>query len=132
MIFRSIRWRLQIWYGLMLLAVLAGFGFTAYRLERGRQFRELDEQLNRRTSVLMAALGSPLRRPGPPERDLRPGPDDDLPEGPLDGPPGRFPPDRPRGLPGPEGRRELPGNFHLSPAQAAFFDDSDTNGFYFV
>ena len=33
-IFKSIKWRLQIWYGLILVAVLAGFGFTAYQLER--------------------------------------------------------------------------------------------------
>ena len=36
MIFKSIKWRLQIWYGLILVVVLAGFGFTAYQLERGR------------------------------------------------------------------------------------------------
>ena len=35
----SIRWRLQIWYGLILVAVLAGFGATAYQLERGRVYR---------------------------------------------------------------------------------------------
>ena len=34
-IFKSIKWRLQIWYGLILVVVLAGFGFTAYQLERG-------------------------------------------------------------------------------------------------
>ena len=32
MIFKSIRWRLQIWYGLILFAVLAGFGATAFHL----------------------------------------------------------------------------------------------------
>ena len=35
MIPKSIKWRLQIWYGLILVLVLAGFGFTAYQLERG-------------------------------------------------------------------------------------------------
>ena len=30
MFFKSIRWRLQMWYGLILLAVLAGFGVTAF------------------------------------------------------------------------------------------------------
>jgi len=34
MIFQSIRWRLQLWYGLVFLALLAGFGFTAYALLR--------------------------------------------------------------------------------------------------
>ena len=32
MIFNSIRWRLQAWHGLILVAVLAGFGFTAYQV----------------------------------------------------------------------------------------------------
>ena len=36
-IFKSIKWRLQIWYGLILVVVLAGFGVTAYQLERDRQ-----------------------------------------------------------------------------------------------
>jgi len=31
-IFKSIKWRLQIWYGLILVVVLTGFGFTAYQL----------------------------------------------------------------------------------------------------
>ena len=39
MISKSIKWRLQIWYGLILVVVLAGFGFTAYQLERGRHVR---------------------------------------------------------------------------------------------
>ena len=38
-IFKSIKWRLQIWYGLILVVVLAGFGFTAYQLERGPAVR---------------------------------------------------------------------------------------------
>jgi hypothetical protein len=48
MIFQSIKWRLQIWYGLILVAVLAGFGFTAFELERNLQLRRLDEELQRR------------------------------------------------------------------------------------
>ena len=36
-IFKSIKWRLQIWYGLILVVVLAGFGFTADLLEQFRQ-----------------------------------------------------------------------------------------------
>src|SRR5208283_3289888 len=45
MIFKSIKWRLQIWYGLILVVVLAGFGFTAYLLEWGRQVRRIEFQL---------------------------------------------------------------------------------------
>ena len=31
--FYSIRWRLQLWHGLLLMLVLAGFGFTAWQLQ---------------------------------------------------------------------------------------------------
>lgn len=53
--FRSIRWRLQVWYGLLLLAVLAGFGITAYRLESSRLARLVDEELRRRIPLLVAS-----------------------------------------------------------------------------
>ena len=49
-IFKSIKWRLQIWYGLILVVVLAGFGFTAYQLERGRQLGRIDDELHRRVA----------------------------------------------------------------------------------
>ena len=58
---KSIKWRLQIWYGLILVFVLAGFGFTAYQLERGRLFGRIDDELHRRVEVLAGAL----RRPPP-------------------------------------------------------------------
>ena len=50
-IFKSIKWRLQIWYGLILVAVLAGLASllinwnTANQLENARQLRRMDEQL---------------------------------------------------------------------------------------
>ena len=53
---RSIRWRLQLWYGALLVAVLCGFGFTAFHLESARQFRRIDEGLQQRISVLVDAL----------------------------------------------------------------------------
>lgn len=53
---RSIRWRLQFWYGALLIAVLCGFGFTAFHLERARQFRRMDEGLQTRISALVDAL----------------------------------------------------------------------------
>jgi heavy metal sensor kinase len=51
--YRSIRWRLQLWYGALLIAVLCGFGITAYQLESGRQFRRIDEELRQRLPVLV-------------------------------------------------------------------------------
>jgi heavy metal sensor kinase len=129
MIFNSIRWRLQIWYGLILVTVLAGFGFTAYQLERGRQFRRIDEELQRRVGAVASALRQPPRNRGPNGPEHRP----------FDGPPSE---DQPPGRPGPEqpfnegppprqfGRG--PGEFHLQPQHAALFDETDTNGFYYV
>jgi heavy metal sensor kinase len=48
----SIRWRLQIWYGLLLVAVLLGFGMAMYRVESERQIRRVDAELHRRVQVL--------------------------------------------------------------------------------
>ena len=59
MIFKSIRWRLQAWHGLILVIVLVGFGITAYHLARDNQLRRVDQELDQR---LMALL-----RPQPPE-----------------------------------------------------------------
>src|ERR1039457_218701 len=116
MIPKSIKWRLQIWYGLILVAVLAGFGFTAYQMERSWQFRRIDDELHRRIGVLANAL----RRPPPRGPDAG--------EPPFDRPPpGRVPGD------GPPGRNlRRPVEFVLPSQDAHFFDASDPNGFYFI
>ena len=114
-IFKSIRWRLQLWYGLVLVVVLAGFGFTAYQLERGRQFRQIDDELMRRVGIIANALRPPPRPPdaGRPPFD-RP-------------PPGQFPGN------GPPGRDSRPPiEFHLPPQAAGLFDPSDPANFYFI
>ncbi len=128
MIFNSIRWRLQLWYGLILVTVLAGFGFTAYQLERGQKFRRIDDELRRRANALMGALRPPPRgRPGEGPFDRVPA---DQPRLPGQQPPVR--PDRPfgGGEAGPFGApfRE----FRLPPPVARLFDDSDASGFYYV
>ncbi|HLP76338.1 MAG TPA: hypothetical protein VK327_05405, partial [Candidatus Paceibacterota bacterium] len=61
MFFNSIRWRLQIWYGVILLVLLVGFGVTAFRLEVGRQFQRMDDELRRRANDLMNARNFPPR-----------------------------------------------------------------------
>src|SRR6185437_14644014 len=113
-IFNSIRWRLQLWYGLILIAVLAGFGFTAFQLERGRVYRQVDDELQRRVGALASVFRQPPHDRGPegrpfdaPPQDARPGPGREF------GPPER-------------------GQFHLPPQQARLFDETDTNGFYYV
>ena len=64
--FHSIRWRLQLWYGVLLAALLAGFGFTAYRLESSRQIRRIDEELQQRLPILVDS-----QRPVPGDRERR-------------------------------------------------------------
>ena len=64
MIFKSIKWRLQLWHGLILFIVLAAFGYTAFELERGRQFRRIDDELRRRVNLLANTLRRPALAPG--------------------------------------------------------------------
>jgi len=118
---KSIKWRLQLWYGLILVVVLAGFGFTSYQLERNRQFRHIDDELHRRVGVLANALHRPPPR----------GPDGGGPDGggpPFDRPPrGQFPDD------GPPGQNFRPRTeFHLPDQDVHFFAADDPNGFYFI
>jgi signal transduction histidine kinase len=116
MIPKSIKWRLQIWYGLILVAVLAGFGFTAYQLERGRLFGRIDDELHRRVGTLANALHRPPpRRPIGNEQPFDRPPPDQLPD---DGPP----PDR----------EPRPQKFVLPPQAAALFGTNFTNNFYFI
>jgi two-component system OmpR family sensor kinase len=121
--FQSIKWRLQLWHGLILVIVLAGFGFTALRLERGRQFRQIDDQLHDRLRGIMNIVRPPPGRP--PRGDGRFG------DGPRDG---RPPGDRPRNHQPPEEARErfpMVDSFDLERV-AARFDETDTNGFYYI
>jgi hypothetical protein len=93
-VFKSIKWRLQLWYGLILVAVLAGFGITAYQLERNRQFRRIDDELHQRVGVLGNALrrqqprGPNANRPFPGQPPRRQNLDEPSFDGP---PPGQFP-----------------------------------------
>jgi heavy metal sensor kinase len=117
-IFNSIKWRLQLWYGLILLVVLAGFGFTAYQLERNRQFRRVDDELRRRTGMLARVAFQPMRGRGP-ERLPFDGPPNGQPRPPFDG--GE-----------PERSQPFPREFHLPPQAANLFDDTDPKGFYYI
>ena len=109
MVFHSIRWRLQIWHGLILVLVLAGFGFTAHRLQRGNEMRRVDQELQQRLGPLLNSQ----RRPPPGDR----------PDGP---PPGSMDnrPEEERGVRPPDGGRRRD-NF------AQLFDGEE-NPFYFV
>jgi two-component system, OmpR family, sensor kinase len=68
MIFHSIRWRLQIWHGLLLLVVLTGFGLTAWRVASDSVWNQIDAELER---TLEAVFRPPINGDGAPPR---PGP----------------------------------------------------------
>jgi len=114
MIFRSIRWQLQLWHGLILVCVLMGFGVTAYQLERATRFRQIDQELDERLTDLHRSL-----REGP--RD-RPPPGESSGRGPRRGPPpsrrGEFPP--------------RPDTFQLNPGAAILFSTNRQPAFYFI
>ena len=69
--FRSIRWRLQFWHGLLLAAVLGGFAVTGVRLRRTEIYHDADQQLEARLGPV-AQMVRPPRPPRPP--GLPPGP----------------------------------------------------------
>src|SRR5882672_7083460 len=114
-IFKSIKWRLQLWYGLILVVVLAGFGFTAYQLDRNRQFRHMDDEIHKRIGILANNLHRPPPRQGNGDDQFsnRPPRQDQFPD---DGPP-QF--------------QRRPPVFHLAPENAGLFDTNDINGFFF-
>jgi two-component system OmpR family sensor kinase len=57
----SIRWRLQIWLGILLVGLLVAFGATAWQLEKTQRVRRLDDELAKRA----VALGVGIRPPEP-------------------------------------------------------------------
>jgi len=57
--FHSIRWRLQLWHGLVLVLVLTGFGFTAWQLQRTNQLSRVDRDLEQRMGIVTGMLHPP-------------------------------------------------------------------------
>jgi two-component system OmpR family sensor kinase len=60
---RSLRWRLQAWYGVLLFIVLCAFGLAAFQLEKAER-HSVDADLHRRLSALVSALRAGGRGPG--------------------------------------------------------------------
>jgi heavy metal sensor kinase len=136
MIIKSIRWRLQVWLAFLLVCVLTGFGVTVYQLQRVNQLKQIDEELERRVAALDRAVRAgppPDFGRGRPPFDGRPGEPgfDDLGNRPLPALRGGrefFPPG-----PGPGPEMHLrPRELRLTPEVSSLFDDTRTNGFYFV
>ncbi|WP_395753895.1 sensor histidine kinase [Prosthecobacter sp.] len=67
----SIRWRIQLWHGLLLLAVLTGFGITAYFFQYENVQARVDGELRLRLYMLHDQLtrGHPGEGAGPPPAD---------------------------------------------------------------
>ncbi len=113
----SIRWRLQLWLGFLLLCVLTGFGIAVYELQKGAVFREVDEQLEARLGKLTGEMhrshdgnfeGGGPRRDHDRERNNEMRPD-----------------------PGEHRRRRGPKTADLSPETLALFAPLSTSGFYY-
>src|SRR5437867_1261188 len=113
MIIKSIRWRLQLWLGFLLICVLSGFGVAVYQLQRINQLKQIDDELQRR----LAALDHAVRGGAPPDFSR--------------GPPPYGRPDFPPPGPGPEMHLRAR-EFRISPEVSNLFDDTGTNAFYFV
>jgi heavy metal sensor kinase len=99
---RSIRWRLQIWYAAVLLAVVAGLAGLLYLQARSARLRQVDEQLEGSINYLEATLRGfpphelddhvpPMRRPRRPPPEFGDGRKDDGPRRPPPPPPRRDP-----------------------------------------
>ncbi len=115
----SLRWRIQLWHGTLLVVVLSGLGVAAYHYQRTSELHRIDLELRQRVAILADAL------PGDGGRPQRPPPRDDSPFAPLDGP------GRP-GPPGPRDRRPPRPQFRLTPEQAALFDPKLPHSSYYV
>jgi heavy metal sensor kinase len=113
----SIRWRLQLWLGFLLVAVLSGFGIAVYQLHRVNQFQQLDEELERRVSVLSAAV-----RGGPPPEP--PGKRSDAEKS------SKRPPPPPES--GPGRSRPGPKEFRLPASGEELFETNRPDAFYYV
>jgi two-component system OmpR family sensor kinase len=103
----TLRWRIQLWHSILLLAVLIGFGMAAHRYQARNILGNLEKDLRSRLNMLHAGMPKPRggQRPGP------------------GGPPG---PDR-----GPPPREEERPVFNLSADRAAYFPQTTEHPFYY-
>ena len=76
--FKSIRWQLQLWHGLLLLGVIGAFGFTAFQLEKTEHIRSIDAGLQQRLSLMVNTLRASPQENGP--RPRARGPQDTPPQ----------------------------------------------------
>jgi len=125
---RSIRWRIQVWHGALLSAVIAGFCVMTYGLEKTNLYRMMDTELSLRLDTLIGNLGARgLGGPG----DNRPRPPAGMPpfggRGQMPGRPGAGPGVGPGAFPGPgpEGNPPPPGPDDLPPSDITSLQDRE-------
>jgi len=53
---RSLRWRLQFWHAIILSLVLAGFGWTAWSLQKISTFNRIDQELEHQVRMVAPTL----------------------------------------------------------------------------
>jgi heavy metal sensor kinase len=87
---KSIKWRLQLWHGSLLVLLVTGLMTGFYVFERRAKFQEVDSALQSAITPLLpklAPIGGGRRDGGPEPRGFRPPPRprDDDPGAPLDG-----------------------------------------------
>ncbi len=132
MVFNSIRWRLQLWHGLVLFLVLAGFGITARQLDRTSRFQRIDRELQQRAGLISNALRRGEPRPDQ-DRGGNPPPNGDEHRGAPRADGEEFPRLPPRGDPSsPDGERMPEGGLPLSQGESAEFDGTGANAFYYI
>ena len=68
--FKSLRWRLQVWHAVVLMVVISSFGAVVYDLLWRTRLQQVDAELNRNTFFVMSLMRRLL--PRPPGRRPRP------------------------------------------------------------
>ena len=61
--FKSLRWRLQVWHAIVLLIVLTSFGGIVHSLHWQTRLQQVDAELDRTAGVVMSQLRRLLPRP---------------------------------------------------------------------
>jgi two-component system OmpR family sensor kinase len=132
--FRSLRWRLQFWYALLLALVLIGFGLAAYAIERTDLVRSTDADLDRRVTGFARGQRNPPPPLGGPRRPQEGGPRaDEGGDSPGNGfgPPDRPPGDRENGREGDISRQNR-SNVRIPPQEQADYEADSGGKWYYV
>lgn len=56
LLFKSIRWQIQMWYGLLLFVIIGAFGFIAIQLIWFNLLGDVDKELRENNSIIVVNL----------------------------------------------------------------------------